>query len=162
MASADVFKDIHANSINLDSNKSSTGISGANLGIMEMGAGDPTISFGVGNAHKAIMGIDNSQGDRFKINVQSGLTGLANSSSFCIDSDSNVAIGSSTGTVTDARLAVISTSAFFLPPVMTASQMDAISTPISGAMVFNTTSGAICVYSGEAGTASTWRAMDFT
>lgn len=52
--------------------------------------------------------------------------------------------------ITSARLAVNSTTEGFLPPRMTTTQKNAISTPALGLMVFDTTLAKLCVYTGSA------------
>lgn len=57
------------------------------------------------------------------------------------------------GTFTDipsARVAVNSTTEGFLPPRMTTTQKNAISSPATGLMIFDTTLAKLCVYSGLA------------
>jgi hypothetical protein len=61
----------------------------------------------------------------------------------------SVAIGSGSIT-TSAQMSVVSTTKGFLPPVMTTTQKNAISTPTAGLIVFDTTLAKLCVYSGSA------------
>ncbi len=52
--------------------------------------------------------------------------------------------------VTSALLSMTSTTKGFLPPRMTTTQRDAIATPATGLMIYNTTTGAYNVYDGAA------------
>lgn len=61
----------------------------------------------------------------------------------------SVVVGSSTITAS-AQMSVVSTTKGFLPPVMTTAQKNAISTPVAGLIVFDTTLAKLCVYSGSA------------
>lgn len=65
----------------------------------------------------------------------------------------SVTIGSST-VEPSAKLDVVSTTQGFLPPRMSASQMNAISAPVAGLMIYNTDSATYCVYTGSA-----WRKL---
>jgi len=61
-------------------------------------------------------------------------------------------IGTNTS-VTTALLQVASTTQGFLPPVMTTTQKNAITSPATGLMVFDTTLGKLCVFS------TTWQTI---
>ena len=61
-----------------------------------------------------------------------------------------ILMGANNSSVTSARLEVVSTSQGFLPPKMTTAQKNAIVSPVSGLMVFDTTLNKLCVYSGTA------------
>jgi hypothetical protein len=56
-----------------------------------------------------------------------------------------VAIGTTT-LVASAKLNVSSTTQGFLPPVMTTTQKNAIATPATGLVVFDTTLNKLCVF----------------
>jgi hypothetical protein len=56
--------------------------------------------------------------------------------------------------VTSALLSVTSTTKGFRPPVMTGTEKNAISTPVAGLIVFDTTLNKLCVYSG-----ATWETI---
>jgi len=58
-----------------------------------------------------------------------------------------VNVGTNTS-VTTAALQVSSTTQGFLPPVMTTTQKNAITSPATGLVVFDSTLGKLCVYSG--------------
>jgi len=66
-----------------------------------------------------------------------------------ITSTGNVGIGTSSP-ATSALLDVQSTSAGIRFPNMTTTQKNAISSPVAGLTVFDTTLGKLCVYSGSA------------
>lgn len=65
-----------------------------------------------------------------------------------------ILMGANNSSVTSARLEVVSTSQGFLPPKMTTSQKNAISSPVSGLMVYDTTLNKLCVYNG-----TTWETI---
>jgi len=62
---------------------------------------------------------------------------------------SSISIGS-TAPVATAKLEVNSTTQGFLPPVMTTTQKNAISSPATGLMLFDSTLAKLCVYTGAA------------
>jgi hypothetical protein len=75
--------------------------------------------------------------------------------------NTNFMIGYSTGVIfttgtthsaksASAFLQIDSTTQGFLPPRMTTTQKNAISSPATGLMVFDTTLGKVCVYTGAA------------
>jgi microcystin-dependent protein len=66
-----------------------------------------------------------------------------------IDSDGNVGVGTNSPD-TSALLDVSSTTKGFLPPRMTTAQRDAISTPATGLMVYNTDDDVMNYYNGSA------------
>jgi hypothetical protein len=76
--------------------------------------------------------------------------------SITFDDDGNLAtngqmaIGQTTAPNSSAMLEVVSTTKGFLPPRMTTTQINAITTPPNGLMVYNTTNDHICVYQGGA------------
>jgi hypothetical protein len=59
-------------------------------------------------------------------------------------------IGIGAALVTSALLSMTSTTKGFLPPRMTSTQRDAIATPATGLMIFNTTTSAYNLYNGVA------------
>jgi hypothetical protein len=67
-------------------------------------------------------------------------------------SDNNVGIGT-TNPVTTALLHLSSTTKGFLPPVMTTTQKNAIASPATGLIVFDSTLGKLCVFS------TTWQTI---
>jgi hypothetical protein len=62
-------------------------------------------------------------------------------------SGGNVLIGTSTD-VASSKLTVTSTTQGFLPPRMTTTEKNAISSPATGLVVFDTTLGKLCVFAG--------------
>lgn len=58
-------------------------------------------------------------------------------------------IGASSGADESAALEVVSTTLGFLPPRMTTTQRDAISSPATGLMIYNTTTNKLNVYTGS-------------
>ena len=65
-------------------------------------------------------------------------------------SGGQVVIGTMTTPSASAKVAVVSTTAGFLPPVMTTTQKNAITSPTAGLIVFDSTLAKLCVYSGSA------------
>lgn len=61
-----------------------------------------------------------------------------------------VQFGTMTTPSSSALVAVVSTTKGFLPPVMTTTQKNAIGSPTAGLIVFDSTLGKLCVYSGSA------------
>lgn len=61
-----------------------------------------------------------------------------------------VCFGSMTTPSASAVVAITSTTRGFLPPVMTTTQKNAISSPAAGLIVFDSTLSKLCVYSGSA------------
>lgn len=60
----------------------------------------------------------------------------------------NMAIGQTTPANSTSILELVSTTQGFLPPRMTTTQINAISSPANGLMVYNTTIDHLCVYQG--------------
>jgi hypothetical protein len=84
--------------------------------------------------------------------------GIGSGSSFICDAGgpdkirtTSVGVGIEGQPVTSAALAVNATAKGFLPPRMTTTQKNAISSPASGLMVYDTTTNKLCCYNG-----STW------
>ena len=81
------------------------------------------------------------------------LNGTANTMAQFFGTTGNLTLQNG-GTFTDiasARLAVNSTTQGFLPPRMTTTQKNAIASPATGLMVYDTTTNKLCCYNG-----STW------
>jgi hypothetical protein len=76
-----------------------------------------------------------------------GLFGEDNANLFWDDTANALGLGTATPAAS-AILDLTSTSRGFLPPRMTSTQRDAISSPATGLTIFNTTTGAVNVYSG--------------
>lgn len=70
-------------------------------------------------------------------------------------STDNIGIGTSTPN-SSAKLDVSSTTKGFLPPRMNDTEMNSISSPAQGLMIFNTSVNAVCVYDG-----STWKRLAY-
>ncbi len=66
-----------------------SGTSTTSIDINNTGTGDPRVRFQLGGISKFTIGVDNSDGDKFKI----GTTSVANSPRLTIDSSGNVGIG---------------------------------------------------------------------
>lgn len=70
----------------------------------------------------------------------------------------HVALNTNSGSdIPSAQLSVISTTAGFLPPVMNTAQQNAISSPVTGLMIWNSDSLNYCLYNGTA-----WRIVSYT
>jgi hypothetical protein len=101
--------------------------------------------------------VENSAGTQtFKV-LDNGtiFMGIGSGSSFICDAGgpdkirtSSVGVGIDGSPVTSAALAVNGTSKGFLPPRMTTTQKNAISTPASGLMVYDTDTNKLCCYNG--------------
>lgn len=151
MASADVFKDLHARAVKIENNNSaSTNI--PNLRIQNLGSGDALITIS-GGAVSYAMGVDNSSSDIFQIRTGANLN-AGSAGGLTFSSDGTIASGGVHET--NGLFTLTSTNSVFYPPRMTSAQMEAINAAPSGAIVFNTTSGAHYVVSGAAGI---WGAM---
>ena len=142
MASSDVFQDLHAKEIRIENNTSD--ITVANLQIRNVGTGDANIRLS-GGAATFTFGIDNSDSDIFKMTYDDL---LGSTFGFSMDTSNRAAVGGAA--VSTGILSLISTSLAFYPPRMSSVQMEAINA-VSGAMIFNTTSGAHYVVSGANG-----------
>lgn len=109
-------------------------------GMLFEGA-DNTVRMGLDGALFSI-GVENSSGtgngNRFKLNARTGQTAITHNASNGVD----VPI------VSSAVLALTSTISGFLPPVMTAAQRLAISSPATGLMVYDSDSLQLGIYDG--------------
>jgi hypothetical protein len=72
---------------------------------------------------------------------------------FRVNEAGNFLLGTTTE-IASAKLVVTSTTQGFLPPRMTTAQKNAIATPATGLMVYDTTLNKVCVYTG-----ATWETM---
>jgi hypothetical protein len=86
------------------------------------------------------------------IGLGSNTTILGNSSTVTTAIYGDILLGGTTP-ITSALLAMTSTTEGFLPPRMTTSQKNAISSPATGLVVFDTTLGKLCVFS------TTWQTI---
>lgn len=111
-----------------------------------------------GASHRLVLGLDGAlwgarledgatNGIRFKHDITNGKTVIAQNTT----NDYDVAIQAS------AALALLSTTSGFLPPVMTAAQRLAISSPATGLLVFDSDSLRTLQYNG-----SEWKAVAWT
>jgi len=82
--------------------------------------------------------------------------GNASTTSAAIAGALAVQTGAISAPVASAQLEVISTTKGFLPPRMTTTQINAISSPAVGLVVYNTTLNVLCVFTG------TWQKMTTT
>lgn len=118
-------------------------------GMLFEGA-DNTVRMGLDGALFSI-GVENSSGtgngNRFKLNARTGQTAITHNASNGVD----VPI------VSSAVLALTSTISGFLPPVMTAAQRLAISSPATGLTVYDSDSLQLGIYDGTA-----WRMQSFS
>jgi len=81
--------------------------------------------------------------------VPSGLATPIGDYAVGVNENGNVGVGT-TSPAASAKLDVSSTTQGFLPPRMTESQRNAISSPAAGLIIFNSTSGCLNYYSGSA------------
>jgi len=96
------------------------------------------VDFYAGNGGNA--GIETSGGQPFS---------LIASSTYLTLSNGGVRIASAYGTTSaSAQLEVVSTTKGFLPPRMTTTQKNAISSPASGLVVYDSTTNKLCCYNG--------------
>jgi hypothetical protein len=86
------------------------------------------------------------------IGLGSNTTILGNSSTITTAIYGDILLGGTTP-ITSALLAMTSTTEGFLPPRMTTTQKNAIATPATGLVVFDTTLGKLCVFS------TTWQTI---
>jgi len=131
------------------------------LSQFSIGAGDMAARFGVKgygttSATTALL-VQNSAGtDAFKVRDDGAiLMGFGSTSVFICDSGgpdkiraTNVGVGIEGSPVTSAALAVNGTSKGFLPPRMTTTQKNAISSPAAGLVVYDETTNKLACYNG--------------
>ena len=136
-----VIRRINATVIKAENNTATTTI--PNLTVSNDGTGDASIRMTAGGTTYH-MGVDNSLSDRFGISANS--TNVSANAGIVMDSAGRVGIQGAPGATT--ALAVISTTTGFLPPVMTSAQAIAISTPATGLITYNSSSGGLMYYDG--------------
>ena len=125
-------------------------ITGARLGVKGSGSTSATTSLLVQNS---------SGSEALKVRDDGTIfMGIGSGSSLICDAGgpdkirtSSVGVAIDGQPVTSAALAVNGTSKGFLPPRMTTTQKNAIATPASGLVVYDTTTNKLCCYNG-----STW------
>lgn len=98
--------------------------------------GDPVIHFDVTGGTDYCIGVDNSDSDKFKIS-QSATT-VGTSDLLTITATGQVGIGTASPDAS-AKIEYVSTTQGVLLPRMTTAQRDAIGTPASGLLIYNTT-----------------------
>jgi hypothetical protein len=106
--------------------------------------------------NSGLIGIFNDSATVSAINANTGARldlRSGNVSRLSVMSVGNVGIGT-TGPLASALLDLTSTTSGFLPPRMTTAQRDAIASPATGLVVFNTTTNALNLYNG-----TTWVAV---
>jgi hypothetical protein len=91
---------------------------------------------------------------RFRILASSTLTTFEASNTDGITTNSSLNVGGSTSSNASAILQADSTTKGFLPPRMTTTQKNAIASPATGLVVYDTTLGKLCVR-----TASAWETI---
>jgi len=133
----------------------------AKLQIMGSGSTSATTSLLVQNsAGTAAMTVKDDLSATFGGTVQGGnLVATANinfgnilyGTAFWNQADGGTKLGASSAPVASALLEMVSTTKGFLPPRMTTTQKNAIATPASGLVVYDTTTNKLCCYNG-----STW------
>jgi hypothetical protein len=133
----------------------------SNAGV-SIGVNSPTTArllvkgSGSTSATTALLVQNSSGSDTFKVRDDGTIfMGIGGGSSFICDAGgpdkirtSSVGVGIDGSPVTSAALAVNGTTKGFLPPRMTTTQKNAISTPASGLMVYDTTTNKLCCYNG--------------
>jgi hypothetical protein len=120
------------------------------LDIVGKSGNTGSVNFYGGSAYNTGAGI--------QVNGTSATGGIANTIIFTngafverlrLQASGNITIGTTTDTAS-SKLTVDSTTQGFLPPRMTTTQKNAISSPAAGLIVFDTTLTKLCVYSGSA------------
>ena len=91
----------------------------------------------------------NANGYRLRLASSTTVASINTPDSYLsINSGGQLVVIGSTSTYNSAQFAVDSTTKGFLPPRMTTTQKNAIATPASGLMVYDTTLNLISVYNG--------------
>jgi len=117
--------------------------------LIEINANFNTIAAGIragGNSKDFILSAQGGRDLYLSTNFSTGITQVQ----FALKHNQGVLIKDNASTTIDAsaRLEVASTTQGFLPPRMTTTQRDAISTPAAGLMVYNTTTNKAQCYNG--------------
>jgi hypothetical protein len=108
------------------------------------GAGDVAIQFLLTGVQNWVIGIDNSDGDKFKISPTGALD--TSGTGITVNLSGSIGIGGSPNA--NAILDVTSTTKAFMPPRMTTAQKAAIASPTAGMVVFDTDLAMLCQYDG--------------
>lgn len=125
---------------------------GANTGmtIEQDGTGDAILQFVLTGTRRWVMGVDNSDSDKFKISptldLNSAIT-LTMDTSGNLYLPASLAVGA-TSAAASAILDLSSTTKGALMPRMTSTQRDAISSPATGLIIYNTTANQLQYYNG--------------
>ena len=117
----------------------------------ELGASDGPLAYIVGLAEQSFTS-STSAGMGMEFFVNPVGSGLSPTSAILIRNDGRVGLGGSANP--SARLEVNSTTQGFLPPRMTTTQRNAISSPAAGLMIYNTSTNKLNFFNG-----STWEAV---
>jgi hypothetical protein len=133
---------------------------GLNAGRQTSGGANNTISdnsilIGVNTTVNAISQTNQIVIGHSSTGLGSNTTVLGNSSTVTTAIYGDLLLGGTTP-ITSALLAMTSTTEGFLPPRMTTTQKNAIATPATGLVVFDTTLGKLCVFS------TTWQTISST
>jgi hypothetical protein len=94
----------------------------------------------------SLQGVSGQTGDLLRIDATNSTT---NGSTVLVKASGSVIIGSPTE-ISSSILTLESTTRGFLPPRMTSAQRDAIASPATGLVVYNTTDNRLSVYNGTA------------
>jgi hypothetical protein len=113
------------------------------------GAGDASLRLAIAGNETYSVGVDNSDGDKFKISQASTL----HTDTRLTIHGPKVGIGTTTPD-NSAILDLSSTTRGFLPPRLTTTQRDAVGSPAEGLLVYNDTTNALNFYNG-----SSWAAV---
>jgi hypothetical protein len=114
-----------------------------NYGFVHFNGGSKVMQFGIGTDGITRIATGTSSGTTPVIYINGAFGG-----------NGNVGIGGSA--VTSAKLALTSTTTGFLPPVMTTTQRDAISSPATGLIIYDSTANKVSVYNG-----SVWKYLQY-
>jgi len=117
--------------------------------LIELNANFSTIAAGIragGNAKDFVISAKDSRDLYLSTNFVSSITQVQ----FAVKHNIGVLIKDNASTIMDAsaRLEVASTTQGFLPPRMTTTQKNAIATPASGLVVYDTTTNKLACYNG--------------
>jgi len=117
------------------------------------GGGDPHIRFMINGGQSWCVGLANAASDNFRIadanNLDSGIAMEINTSQN-VWIPQSLAVGQSAVADNTAIFECDSTTKSFLPPRMTTTQRDAISSPATGSLIYNLTTNVLNFYNGSA------------
>jgi len=116
------------------------------------GGGDPHVRFMIQGGQSWCMGLANGASDNFRItdanNLDSNVAMEINTSQH-VWMPNSLAVGQSSVADNTAILECDSTTKSFLPPRMTTTQRDAISSPATGSLIYNLTTNVLNFYNGS-------------